>query len=167
MPDVILAIFGILLLVLGLLGCILPVLPGPPLSFLGLLLLRFTHFAGRTGMDRFDRWLWILGSAAVVVTILDYIVPVWGTRHFGGSKAGTWGAAIGLLVGFFLGPVGLVAGPFAGAVLAEMLRRKGSESLHPFRDRKLPGDTHWCHPETHRFRGNHLGFRPNADGKGA
>jgi hypothetical protein len=63
----------------------------------------------------------ILGSVAVVVTVLDYIVPVWGTKKFGGSKYGTKGATVGLIVGFFLGPLGIILGPLIGAFVGEMI----------------------------------------------
>ena len=66
-------------MLLGIAGCLVPVLPGPPLSYLGLVLVHFTRFA-----DVSHRLFIILGVIAIVVTLLDYIVPVWGTRHFGG-----------------------------------------------------------------------------------
>jgi uncharacterized protein YqgC (DUF456 family) len=62
-----------------------------------------------------------LGVIAVLVTILDYIVPVWGTKRFGGSKYGTRGATVGLIVGFFLGPLGLILGPLIGAFVGELI----------------------------------------------
>jgi hypothetical protein len=116
MSDYILLILGIFFMVAGIIGCLVPVLPGPPLSFLGLLFLHFTrfgHFSNPT--------LIILGVLAVVVTILDYIVPVWGTKRFGGSKYGTRGALIGLITGFFLGPLGIIIGPLIGAFIGEMI----------------------------------------------
>ena len=103
-------------MVLGIIGCLVPVLPGPPLSFLGLILLhvtRFGHFPKNT--------LMILAAIAVIVTILDYIVPVWGTKKLGGSKYGIRGATVGLIIGFFLGPIGIVLGPFIGAFVGEMI----------------------------------------------
>src|SRR5450759_4899843 len=102
MSDYILLILGIILMILGIIGCLVPVLPGPPLSFLGLILLhvtRFGHFPKTT--------LIILAAIAVIVTILDYIVPVWGTKKFGGTKYGIRGATVGLIIGFFLGAIGI------------------------------------------------------------
>jgi uncharacterized protein YqgC (DUF456 family) len=116
MSDYILLILGIIFMIIGIIGCLVPVLPGPPLSFLGLILLhmsRFGQFATST--------LIVLGSLAVLVTVLDYIVPVWGTRKFGGSKYGTKGATIGLIIGFFLGPLGIILGPLIGAFVGEMI----------------------------------------------
>jgi uncharacterized protein YqgC (DUF456 family) len=93
-----------------------PVLPGPPLSYLGLVVLHFTKFA-----DFSKTLLIILAAIVVVVSILDYIVPVWGTKKFGGSKYGTRGATVGLIIGLFLGPLGIVIGPFIGAVVGELI----------------------------------------------
>lgn len=68
--------------------------------------------------------------AAAGITLLDYYVPIWGTKRFGGSKAGTRGAMIGLVIGLFMGPLGIIVGPFAGALLAEMVvGRPGPEAL--------------------------------------
>jgi uncharacterized protein len=116
MTDYILVILGIIIMILGIIGCLVPVLPGPPLSFLGLLLLHFTKFG------HFTSWtLVIFAAIAVSVSILDYLVPMWGTKKFGGSKYGTRGAAVGLVVGLFLGPVGIIIGPLLGAFIGEMI----------------------------------------------
>jgi uncharacterized protein len=118
MSDYILLISGIILMILGIIGCLVPVLPGPPLSFLGLIMLHFTRFG------HFSRSILIaMGVMAVVVTLLDYIVPVWGTKKFGGSKYGTRGATVGLIIGLFLGPVGIIIGPLIGAFIGEMIFR--------------------------------------------
>jgi len=114
--DTFLIIAGLIFTLTGLIGCLLPVIPGPPLSFIALLLINFTK-----EVDLSTRFLLIMAILTIVVTILDYIIPVWGTKKFGGSKYGTWGATIGLIIGFFLGPVGIISGPFAGAVLGEMI----------------------------------------------
>ena len=116
MSDYILLIFAIILMLFGIIGCLVPVLPGPPLSFLGLVLLQFTKFA-----DFSAGILITMALIALVVTVLDYIVPVWGTRKFGGSKYGIRGAAVGLIIGLFLGPVGIIVGPFVGAVVGELI----------------------------------------------
>ncbi len=114
--DYVLIGFGILFMLLGIAGGILPVLPGPPLSYLGLLFLHFTdkyHFS--------SKFLIIWAIVTVVVYALDYVVPIWGTKKFGGSKRGVWGSVIGLIIGlFFFPPFGIIIGPFAGAVFAEL-----------------------------------------------
>jgi hypothetical protein len=63
----------------------------------------------------------VLGIVTIVVTVLDYIVPIWGTRRFGGSKYGARGATVGLIVGFFLGPAGIIIGPLLGAIVGELI----------------------------------------------
>lgn len=118
MVDWLLIAFAIILLLLGFLGCILPILPGPPLSFGGLLILHFTDF----GEFSFE-FLLFMGFLAIAVTVLDYIVPIWGTKKLGGSKYGIWGATIGLVIGlFFFPPIGIIIGPFFGALFGELLR---------------------------------------------
>jgi uncharacterized protein len=123
MIDWLLLFLAIVLIVGGIIGCILPVLPGPPISFLGMLVLHFTRFAD------FDTLTLVsFGLLAVAVQILDYIVPAWGTKKFGGTKYGTWGSIIGLLVGLLfvpaIGPFGIItilAGPFLGAFTGEII----------------------------------------------
>lgn len=120
MLDWFLLILALVLILIGLIGCILPVIPGPPLSYIGLLLLHFTRF-GDFGFT----FLVVMATVAIVVTILDYIVPVWGTKKFGGSKAGIWGATIGLVLGIFvLPPIGIIIGPLVGAIIAESIKGK-------------------------------------------
>ncbi len=126
--DIFLVIIGILFLLIGIIGSVLPVIPGPPLAFVGLVFLRFTHFVQADHIGDFSRQLWILGAATLIITVLDFIVPVWGTKKFGGSKAGTWGAAIGVFVGIFFGPPGLILGPFLGAFIGELLAGKDQKS---------------------------------------
>jgi uncharacterized protein YqgC (DUF456 family) len=121
--DWLLLVLTIILLIAGLLGCFLPVLPGPPLSLIALLIIHFTRFA------QFESTTFIIvGIVVVVVQILDFIVPVWGTKKFGGTKYGTWGSMIGLLAGLLflppLGPFGIITvlgGPFLGAYIGETI----------------------------------------------
>jgi len=108
--DYVLIVLGALFIIGGILGGVLPVLPGPPLSYIGLLFLHFT---------------WII--VAVVVTLIDYFIPIWGTKRFGGSKRGIWGSIIGLVIGlFFFPPFGIIIGPFVGAVVGELTAGKDS-----------------------------------------
>ena len=103
-------------MIIGIIGCMVPVLPGPPLSFLGLISLQITRFG-----DFSKTTLIVLALIALVVTILDYVVPIWGTKKFGGSKYGTRGATVGLVIGLFLGPIGIILGPLIGAFVGEMI----------------------------------------------
>lgn len=121
--DWLLLSLAAVLMVVGLIGCVLPVLPGPPISFIGILVAHFTRFANFETTT-----LFILGLIALTVQILDYIVPAWGTKKFGGSKYGTWGSIIGLIVGLFfvpaIGPFGIITilgGPFVGAYVGEKI----------------------------------------------
>lgn len=107
-------ILGLGCCILGILGSFLPVLPGPGLSWMGLLLLYLTE---KVAVN-----YWILGIAlllTLLVSILDYTIPAKGTKRFGGTKYGIWGTNIGLLVGLFFPPFGFVLGPFAGAFIGE------------------------------------------------
>ena len=119
--DIALLIIGFLFMLVGLLGSFLPVLPGPPISWIGLLLLYLTKAVP-------DNWL-LLGitlAVALIVFALDYIIPAMGTKKFGGTKAGMLGTTIGLLVAIFfpiLGPVGIIVWPFVGALVGELLNK--------------------------------------------
>lgn len=120
--EIVLVVTGFVLIIVGFLGSALPVLPGPPLAWVGYLLLKWTNYV--TDNQSYENALWIMLFFVVLVTVLDYIVPVWGTKKYGGTKAGMWGATIGLIIGLFLGPVGIILGPFAGAFIAELVTGK-------------------------------------------
>jgi uncharacterized protein YqgC (DUF456 family) len=127
--DVTLAIFGMALVLVGFVGSILPVIPGPPISWAGFLLLRWTDYTGENP-DGYENILWILLFFVILVTILDYVVPVLGTKKYGGSKRGVWGATIGVVVGLFFGPLGIIIGPFLGAYIGEITTgKKDREAL--------------------------------------
>ena len=95
--DIFLIVIGAICLLVGFAGCFLPVLPGPPLSYLGLLLLHFTDKVQFTVTQ-----LVVWGVLVVVVQVLDYITPVLGSKYGGGSKWGNWGCIIGTLVGRYI-----------------------------------------------------------------
>jgi len=118
MEIFILIICGLLLLA-GLAGSVLPVLPGPPLGYAALVLMHFS-----TGFKFSTTFLLLWLAVIVIIQLLDYVLSVWGTKKFGGSRAGVWGSVLGLLVGLSFGPLGIVFGPFAGALLAEMLNKR-------------------------------------------
>ena len=118
--DIAIYIVTGLLMLVGLVGCILPALPGPPLSYLGLILLKFTPLG-----DEIVTWeLVITGLVVAIVVIIDYITPIIGAKKFGGTKYGNWGCAIGTIVGLFFPPCGLILGPFLGAVIGELIGKK-------------------------------------------
>ncbi len=114
--DILLIVIGVICTIVGILGCFLPIIPGPPISFLALVLLDLTE---KNPFDSNTLWTWGIVTAAV--TALDYIVPIYGTKKFGGTKRGVWGSTIGLVIGlFFFPPFGIIIGPFVGAFLGEM-----------------------------------------------
>nr|WP_321356708.1 DUF456 domain-containing protein [uncultured Draconibacterium sp.] len=122
--DILLIVLGAIFIISGVLGCVLPIIPGPPLSYIGLLLLHFT--------ERYQfssKFLIIWAIITVVVYALDYLIPAWGTKKFGGSKRGVWGSIIGLVIGmFFFPPFGIIIGPFVGAVVGELTAGKESKA---------------------------------------
>ena len=120
--DIVFIIIGLLFMIFGLLGCLLPVIPGPPLSYIGLIILHLSpgfHFS--------TQFLVIMGAVALVVTIFDNILPALSAKRSGGSKRAVWGAVLGLAAGmFFIPPWGLIIGPFIGAVIGELSTGKDS-----------------------------------------
>lgn len=116
--DIFLLIIGFLLAILGIVGAFLPVLPGPITSWFGLLLLYLTSIIP---MDW--TFLGITLAIAVVIWLIDYVIPAMGTKKFGGTKYGVVGSMVGLVLGlFFFPPFGIIIGPFLGAFLGEMLK---------------------------------------------
>jgi uncharacterized protein YqgC (DUF456 family) len=119
--DILWIVLGIILMLAGLAGCVLPFLPGPPLCFIGILLQQLKEAPPFT-----TKFLIIWGIITVVVTLLDYIIPLYGTKKFGGSTYGMWGCTLGLIVGIFIGPWGIIIGPFIGAFIGEIMANANS-----------------------------------------
>lgn len=115
--DVLLLVLGFMCVILGVFGSFLPVLPGPAISWVGLVLLYFTNAVPAN--------YWILGIAlliTVILAVLDYVIPAKGTKRFGGSSYGIWGTNIGLIVGILAPvPFGFIIGPFVGALIGELI----------------------------------------------
>lgn len=122
--DIFLIISGSLLMILGIAGCLLPMLPGPPLSYLGLIAIQLS-----SKINFSPKFLISWGVIVILVSILDYVIPIWGTKYFGGSKYGVWGSMAGLLAGLFIPPIGIIIGPFLGAVVGEMLAGNKQNAL--------------------------------------
>lgn len=114
--DSILNLISGILLVVGLVGTVLPVLPGAPLALVGLLVFKFSG-------DCSFGWgtIIIAGSFVLIGAVLDYLLPIYMTKKLGGTKYGIWGSVVGLIVGLFFPPVGFIIGPFLGALLAELI----------------------------------------------
>lgn len=115
----VLEILALVAAVFGIVGSIMPGLPGPPVSWVGMLLVFFAEKGTDNPMTLTVLIVWLV--ITVVVSILDYVVPVWTTRAAGGHKAASTGALIGLLAGIFLTPIGMIAGALLGAFIGELM----------------------------------------------
>lgn len=109
-------------MIAGLIGSVAPILPGPPLSYLGLMVLQLRESPPFT-----MRFMLVWLAVTVAVQVLDYLFPLIATKKFGGTKYGVWGSALGLIAGFWFGPLGIIAGPFIGALAGELLYSGKSE----------------------------------------
>ena len=119
--DIFLLALGFILMLVGILGSFLPVLPGPPISWVGLLLLYSTSVIPMNWT-----FLGITLAIALLVIALDYIIPAMGTKKFGGTRAGVIGTTIGLVVALIFpifGPFGIIIWPFIGALVGELLNK--------------------------------------------
>ena len=116
--DIFLLILGFVLVVLGIIGSFLPVLPGPLTGWFGLLALHYTSVIPTNWT-----FLGITLAVAIFIWLIDYVIPAVGTKKFGGTKYGVYGSMIGLLIGILtMGPLGIVIGPFLGALIGELLK---------------------------------------------
>ena len=124
--DIFLLILAFLFMLIGILGSFLPALPGPPVSWVGLLLLYLTKAIP-------DDWM-VLGitlAIAIIVFALDYIIPAVGTKKFGGTRAGMIGTTLGLIVALIfpiLGIFGIIIWPFVGAFVGELINKADSKT---------------------------------------
>ena len=114
-------IIATLLLVFGLIGSMIPGLPGPPLSFIGILII---HFFTDTQFSNFFLFTW--ASIIIIVFLLEYLIQVWGVNKFGGDKKATIGTFLGLFAGSIFPPLGLFLGPFIGAFIGALTEVKGN-----------------------------------------
>lgn len=119
-------IIGVLLSIAGLIGCIIPTLPGPPLNYAAIILI---HFTGISEFSTHFLITYLLLNIAVIV--FDYVLPVYGAKYYGASRKGIWGSIIGLIVGlFFFPPFGVILGVLIGAIAGELIAGKNeSEAL--------------------------------------
>lgn len=120
--EIIWITLGILCIIAGFIGSFIPVLPGPPVSYVGLLLLQLTAHPPFS-----FQFLLIWAAIVGAVMILDNVIPAYGTKKFGGSAYGVSGSIIGLIIGLFFPPVGIILGPLAGAFLGELVAGKKSD----------------------------------------
>lgn len=121
--DIFLIILGSICLLVGMIGCIVPALPGPPIAYGALLLL---HFTDKVQFSLKQLIIWLI--VVVVVQVIDYFIPTLGTKKLGGTRWGIWGCFIGTFAGIFLFPPwGVILGPFLGAVIGELLGGKETQ----------------------------------------
>ena len=124
--DILLIVFAFLLLVAGIAGCILPMLPGVPLAYAGMLLL---HLTDKIHFTTHQLIIWLI--VVIVLQVVDYITPLLGSKYSGGTSLGNRGCMAGTLLGLFFMPWGVIVGPFIGAVVGEMLG--GQDLSHAIR----------------------------------
>jgi len=121
MIEIIIIVIGAILVLLGIAGCVLPILPGPILSFGGLFLLALiNHFSSPLT----PALIMVMGVITFAATIGDYVIPLWGVKRYGTSKWGIWGAVLGMAIGIFFSPFGMLLGALIGAVVVEWLVQK-------------------------------------------
>ena len=119
-------VLAALMVVVGLAGILLPAIPGLPLVFAGMLLAAWTD-----GFERVEWWwLVILGALTALSMAIDFWATAAGAKRVGASRKAVIGAMLGMLGGLFLGPLGLLVGPFAGALLGELWHRRSVEASH-------------------------------------
>jgi len=119
--ETIAIIIGSIFVLLGIAGCVLPILPGPVLSFLGLLLLALLK---QFSPPLTPTLIMIMALLALGVTVGDYVIPLWGAKRYGATKWGIWGSVIGMAIGIFFSPFGMLLGALIGAVAVELLVQK-------------------------------------------
>jgi len=123
--DIVLLIIGLAVSLAGLAGCIIPILPGPPLSYGALVII---------ALVRKNSFSWtfmiIMGVIAAIVTMLDFVLPAAGAKRYGGSSWGVWGSAAGMFIGIFvIPPWGMLICGFAGAVAGEIIAGKKGRDI--------------------------------------
>lgn len=126
MLEIVLIIFGLIVAIVGLVGCVVPAVPGPPLNFVSLLILEIAV------EDAFTlEFYFIWGAITVLTVVLDYVLPLLGAKAYKASAYGIWGSIIGMIVGIiFFPPFGMIIGLLAGAIVGELIAgKKGEEAM--------------------------------------
>ncbi len=113
--ETLLIVIAVLLTVLGFVGSIVPALPGPPLSYIALLLLQWAIHPFSTTL------LVVTGIITLLIVAFDYLLPVWTAKKYGATKQGVWGSVIGMMMGIIFPPIGMIAGLIVGAVVGDLI----------------------------------------------
>ncbi len=125
--DIFLVSLGALLVIIGIVGSILPIIPGPPIAFVGMLT---AHFFSEQSFS--IEMLLLFGGLALASSIIDNVLPIYATKKFNGSKKGVWGSTVGLVIGLFFPPIGILIGPILGAYLGEIIDGKSTnDAIRP------------------------------------
>jgi uncharacterized protein len=126
--DTFLIVLAGIFLLTGLAGCIFSKLPGTMICYLGIIILQYSSIA-EFSVHFFIKW----GVLVIAVQGLDYLIPDWGNRKFGGSKKGVWGSLLGMLAGMYFGPLGITLGAISGAFIGEIVAGKVSNNAIKYR----------------------------------
>lgn len=122
--DLLLVALAAILMLVGVLGSFLPMLPGIPISWVGLLVLHLT-----SAVPVNYPYLGITLLITIIIFALQYAIPALGTKYLGGSKQGMFGATIGLFAGIFIPiPFAILIAPFIGAYIGEILNKADSRT---------------------------------------
>lgn len=120
--ETLIFIIGLIIALVGLAGCILPAIPGPPLNFISIIILELTKPESFS-----SEFLWFWGIATLLTVVLDYILPIMGAKIYKATKYGIWGSVIGMLIGvIFFPPFGMILGLLIGAIAGELYAGKAN-----------------------------------------
>ena len=115
-------VLAVLIVIGGMIGTVVPALPGVPMIFAGLLLAAWSTDFETVGWGT----LAVLAALTVIAVLIDYLAAAFGAKRLGASPRAFWGATLGAIAGMFFGLPGIILGPFVGAVAAELTGGHGA-----------------------------------------
>jgi len=124
--EIAIIVLSALLIIVGIIGSLVPVLPGPPIGFSGLLILSLLTSYTFTNAE-----LVVVGILTGLVTVLDYVIQIYGVKKYGGGKMAINGTVVGFIVGLLFGPLGMILGPFLGAYGGALIEKGKTENQSP------------------------------------
>jgi uncharacterized protein len=113
--EIFLLVLAVLLAIGGLIGCVVPALPGPPIAWVGILLVQWAIHPYSTTL------IVVTGIITLLVVLFDYYLPILTAKKFGATKQGIWGSIIGMTLGIFLTPIGMIAGLIIGSIVGDLI----------------------------------------------